>query len=750
MLLMFIPLVLPWGCGETPPSGNQVADEVSQGKEMARIRLSGHRYSIDPSQPAAVVMGETRKHLIQQGITAFRKVVDQDPRNHEAVLCLGLCLVDKEMQEFEEGLQRLETLTRPGVPSNWVWAARWIIASHYDHPTRDVPKAATLYRLNWESLTSASDRESYHEVLDGHYQKAFSMGRMEESVFLDWLLQRDEVALEAALDRETPDKPLRGDRMFRPRLAAIALLLNKNPALVSRYVEPTVDALEAKRPDLAPYLTAGLATLQATNLPPPIEARHLQSIEWCREHPGEVYEPASFFRESLKAAMVSHATYARKMPGLRVAQLMVDQGPPHLTGGDLAWVHFHVGWLHRHDGEFQLAAEAFDRMEHRETHVLAGGYWGPFGVYNGKAMAEECRLLLAGKSPGERWPAREMLGEPVLAFFSPSTFQFACDGPRLWFLQGDTLIEYDKQTQQTNHLSLVVAGGAPGFPIMAVGERSIWLGTQGSGVIAVDKATKATRRFGVAEGLYGEYINQLHVQPDRVWLGFADERPLGPNRRTLPGGGKGMGYIALPDMTFVGVHQVNTTNLEVAPKGNRFSGEVVADSNAPPSVIRHIFQLNERELYVVSHQHLHRWDLRDKHWSRLHQGNYLMCATGNEQYLVTGALEPGSRAQPETGHWGGISIQDRSQGTWKHLGRGEGLPHNDITALAMDGDRAWVGSRGYVAKINLPEASIDRLYLYPGRTYPFRQVEIDGDELWFASTEDIRGGQTRLFRMKLE
>ncbi len=64
--------------------------------------VSGHRYTLNPRQPLSSAFGESRKIVIEDGIKSFRDVLASEPDHTEARLCLGLCLVDKEIDQAEE------------------------------------------------------------------------------------------------------------------------------------------------------------------------------------------------------------------------------------------------------------------------------------------------------------------------------------------------------------------------------------------------------------------------------------------------------------------------------------------------------------------------------------------------------------------------------------------------------------------------------------------------------------------------
>src|SRR5712691_4008046 len=58
---------------------------------------------------------------------------------------------------------------------------------------------------------------------------------------------------------------------------------------------------------------------------------------------------------------------------------------------------------------------------------------------------------------------------------------------------------------------------------------------------------------------------------------------------------------------------------------------------------------------------------------------------------------------------GGLGIYDYRQNKNRLFQIHEGLPSNDVTAVAMDGTVAWVGGRGFVAVVDVQERKVLRI-----------------------------------------
>jgi len=77
---------------------------------------------------------------------------------------------------------------------------------------------------------------------------------------------------------------------------------------------------------------------------------------------------------------------------------------------------------------------------------------------------------------------------------------------------------------------------------------------------------------------------------------------------------------------------------------------------------------------------------------------------------------------------GGLVIYDYRQNQRSVLQIHQGLPSNDVTALAVDGKTAWVGGRGFVAVVNVQERKVLRIaYVSASR---IRGIQLGKTHAW--------------------
>jgi hypothetical protein len=79
---------------------------------------------------------------------------------------------------------------------------------------------------------------------------------------------------------------------------------------------------------------------------------------------------------------------------------------------------------------------------------------------------------------------------------------------------------------------------------------------------------------------------------------------------------------------------------------------------------------------------------------------------------------------------GGLFIYDYRQNRCNTLQIYEGLPSNDVTAVAVDGRIAWVGGRGFVAVVDVQERKVLRIaYVSASR---IQGIQLGQKHAWIA------------------
>jgi hypothetical protein len=86
---------------------------------------------------------------------------------------------------------------------------------------------------------------------------------------------------------------------------------------------------------------------------------------------------------------------------------------------------------------------------------------------------------------------------------------------------------------------------------------------------------------------------------------------------------------------------------------------------------------------------------------------------------------------------GGLLIYDYRRNIDRGLQIREGLPSNDLSAVAVDGKIAWLGGRGFVAIVDIEERKVLRIaYVSASR---IRKIQLSQTHAWIALSCDQKG-----------
>ena len=105
--------------------------------------------------------------------------------------------------------------------------------------------------------------------------------------------------------------------------------------------------------------------------------------------------------------------------------------------------------------------------------------------------------------------------------------------------------------------------------------------------------------------------------------------------------------------------------------------------------------------------------------------------SASERYMVFPCYELTGWSS-ETTEFGGLLIYNVQRRHCRRLAVADGLPNIDLRSVAMDGDKAWVGGRGFLAVVDLPSARIEKLCKLRA-VHRVRCLELAGNDVWFSS-----------------
>ena len=386
--------------------------------------------------------------------------------------------------------------------------------------------------------------------------------------------------------------------------------------------------------------------------------------------------------------------------------------------------------------QWGTALAILESMGRRTVRMNSGGAWGyAFTPVLPAVVADECRVK-AGR-PKLVDPARFELGEmPYVRFMPPGPrfFAFQAVGDDLWLATYSQIKRFSGPGPflATNACELHEFQRTTQTPATAiyVGRDYVWAGTADDGLIELDRRTGSCRRFTMADGLLVNGICYLYLDSQTLWIGYGH------------GENGAMGTMDIAAHKF----SAFTPNLPAGAETNSqpYWNQPRLENRqaAPQRPVIAMAPLDNQLCFAVESKGLQLFRNSDRTWTTIGDPEH---GTNNPIYMKT---TPTGRRQwgwlplmgwPSTrfsalasdvkqglllvamheslqdiGHnerseFGGLILFDYRKNEAEWLRNGDGLPSNEVTALDMAGNVAWVGGRGFVAFVDLPSRQVVRL-----------------------------------------
>jgi TolB-like protein len=233
---------------------------------------------------------------------------------------------------------------------------------------------------------------------------------------------------------------------------------------------------------------------------------------------------------------------------------------------------------------------------------------------------------------------------------------------------GTKLYRFNGEINDVQPVDLPITLNHP-ITAIASSEHSIWLGTEGGGLVQIDRGGKPPRIYTEKDGLLMPSILSLARIGERLWIGFGF-RESG-----------GLGYLELPAERFVGL----TGDVGLF----KSDGDRLHDP--PDSAVEFIKTADEQVLWIGTRYALHRFEIGSSKWSRmspLGQGgvtlgstNYVAIVTPSKFGSVMVCKLPGD-------HWDEIDLSPA-------FGK-----DNYVCSLRARDNSLWVGGDGKLGLID--------------------------------------------------
>jgi TolB-like protein/tetratricopeptide (TPR) repeat protein len=724
----------------------EAATQVARGIERSRVNKSGpNHYFLGGYAPRQ----DDSKRLknISEAIEAFQTAILLDPDNDEAKLDLAICLVDSAIGQTETGRDYL-TEVIAGCPNvSLVHTARRELARSYLSENQG-QALHLLLGLDKETVDPVERAELFQEMLEPCYdlQRKGNLSTPESTKVWQGLLLAQCAIIEST---NCHNKILLSPQgLCHPLIESFDLyFLNghtNRQIAVEHFNEFLAEQVKAN-PGLAPYLWSACAFWPTANSPvlPEVLMQSLpKAWEACRDRPQDVLRSAylnSNYLPELLEWSLSHSQYqlggvlAQIMRRLSLEQSQESKAIKFLwasRGRGPGKIFYYAGYCDRGLGNWKDARDDFQTGKDLADSVTMdfGGPWGNAGTrVSGQDLILECQSHFASgdrgnpeaaKSEIRKEPARLELGSPVLTLGESTVF--ACDGGKIWLTDGFAPFVYDKATDELRDLDWPT-NIERNVTSICVGRDTVWWGTDGSGLVELDKATRHCKVYSEKENLILPYITDLALSGDRLWIGFGRKNA------------GGIGYLDLRTRKFVGL----TPNLDTASLTNRVYPAIPERFEMPPrSKVGALYLASSSELWFVSGFGIGTYSKALNRWSKLSLVGVGVspwdCVVANSNIAAMGGC----------GRASGIIIHDFASGKDTEIEMRPALANlpsyqastaQSARSMAFEGKQLWVGGIGFLARIDPASKQVEALCGFDQRLgFWVQRLEVQEDGIWAA------------------
>jgi hypothetical protein len=308
-------------------------------------------------------------------------------------------------------------------------------------------------------------------------------------------------------------------------------------------------------------------------------------------------------------------------------------------------------------------------------------------------------------------PMRFELGDTPYVHFirdgRPRIFSFETEGEDLWIavysqikmFRGDGPFAALKPTELHQFERTTQSGTTS----ICISPDYIWAGTFDDGLLELNRRTKACRRLTMKDGLLLNGISGLKLQGQVLWIAY------------LNGESGAIGTLDLSNHKFSSL--TPALSLEAGSSSKPHFDQVLLDDlhQAPRLPISSMVAGESGEMwFAVDEKGIQRFRTVGAKWDTLlqmeRQNSYFpaMAASINERLLLVANREH-DVFDGEKSVSGGLIFYDYRENRRSVMQIRQGLPSNDLTAVAVDGNIAWVGGRGFVAVVNVQERKVLRV-----------------------------------------
>jgi tetratricopeptide (TPR) repeat protein len=698
-----------------PSRMSEIRTQMLRGREIQGGDAGGPFALIEIGNPwiyydGTLSVGEIahRKRNVEEAVRAFETVLLLDPTNRVAKIHLALSLRHPTIRRVDEARRYYREIIEYPIQDQWSdLAQKALIESFYDetgvHRIGDpVPETIAPVMARW--FASAAGETSNSSARDFYLAQA-KLAEGDSALTPEKRLFQSLASFEDFLHGKMTNRTeiiemYEFVTSFNDRARAAQRLTELFPAMTNRF------------PDLKPYLLAEISRYQVDTNAPIIGEFH-RELQRLKDNTEQVLLPQQFWPSLY---VNCYWAFDHKLYDL-VALIFESRRQVASKDPNIGYIFnskeeddIALAFAYRGMERWQQALDVFETFSNRPVHMFYRGPWG--GGDNIVLTSKEAAFCAQKLGLARVRAKREFdLGASCLP---PGISAFAVDDDHLWAgLNGQLLtMDFDLNTKK-----VVAVPEYRGTCLcsLCVSPSKVWAGTDGGGLIEFDKSSGHCRLLTTDDGLLMDRIASLNLAGDTLWIGY------GERTYSFTGtGGNGDGGLGRLDLS---THQFTsfTQSLEDTVDG------VFELANKPT---RHAVIVmthgTDNDIWFITQENgtrLRHYRAKEQIWEADRQACSSLALDAN--HLFVGQF--GNYLGTEKSDALGVRILDLNTGKWRDTTADQNLTPDAVSALALDGDKLWVGGMGYLALLDFSEGKVQKFARVSGIPC---QLRIGGGYVW--------------------
>ena len=689
----------------TPTRSSEARAQLNAGAEIMRFDGSPFSY-------ADMLFGEAyvseyqlrvpdalrRRRNVEEAMHAFQIALLLEPTNQETKIYLARCFRDPLIGRMDEARDLYRSILEESMTARWSRAAQDALRWSFD---RENPED----KIRW---FEAAAQTCTNPAAADFYRYQVTLAQTNIIVQAGNSVGAQQIA-EARLFQAITNALL-GNGIGDVGMNHFMDSFGTNQAAAARRAVELFPKLRDQAPELAPYFLTAIATIQVdTNAA--IIPEFQRTLEEYAQHPDKVFKPEKFWPHI--SGPVYNWSFEQKLYGIAVtvmegkiqAAAILPKYSVDISDED----KMNLAFARLESRQWQKALAVFETYSNLPVAMGNSGPWGPaFTVIRTVRRANFCRRQ---QGLPEIHDLREFdMGDPLLCLCTPltpdlnrpsSTFSATADG--LWIGTEGTLIQLDFNLKTNFMIQLPIQPFVP-ITALSVTSSNIWIGTDGGGLVEFDKSSHQFRGITEKDGLMQDSILSLHAAGDTLWIGYK----------------KGLGRLDLPGrrVTSFTVSLNNSSDNASMPARHAALSLAARTSKNVWSVTR-----SENQ----SQTDLWNYNSEADTWRPVPEIQGCVSISANSEKLFVGKNGSGFHRADEIRGLG-VSSLDFRDGKWRHFPAVNGLPVEQVTTVAADGQNLWVGGMGYIALVDTDQDKVLKFAYIISRAVD--KIQVAGGYVW--------------------